>query len=743
VFFFLLYIYPHCMHVIYARYFIIIDDIWDTSDWEKIKDAFPNNNLDSRILITTRVISLSWVCCFDSDDGLVHQMKPLNRTDSERLLLASAFGPSSVDDYDCQQPLCDEILIRCEGVPLFIIGMADLFKEQLLQQKDAEDQRTLAVYSSELEQGPQRLPKCIERALSLAYDDLPYESKLQSLCMTMFPSGYKFDNDRFFFFRWNEDNEVAMRFTIPHLADRNVITRVAGADCRHCPDEEEGCHCQWHVNHFMQQFLASKSAEMGFYFTASSLKKYLLLAGAGANNNRTQRRLILHHPDPNLPSLLQQIDLSQTRSLAVSGAVSGIPMDKFVNLVVLDLEGWENLKDDDLLQICRSKMYFLTYLSVRNTPTSKIPPEIKELWSLQTLDASCTQISDELPLQVFKLTSLKHLDLRGTRVRRISKLPNKQQIVGSRVPLFTLLVGGGGGGGGPMETAARVTPDVRHLQDLEMLATVDLTENPVSFLRALGDLKWLKVLKITWSFCHSTDGECRAALLSSIGRWSHLQSLTIHCGLGCSMEFLGTLSYPPEHLRKLKVTGGVFAGVLRWLSVPSHHLSFLQITICSITADDLKVLADLAQLHTLVLGLDFVPTEAVVIEDGGFPLLRKFFVNCPVPWLAFEIGALPNLAYLQLEFAATLPTQTRAPSGIANIHRITDIALCYGEHYANSPSVKIIVEAVRKQIVEHCNPIDLYINGIEQDDVQAPDDLTEDANVTQSRTGSGSQSPRE
>lgn len=712
---------------IYTRYFIIIDDIWNGSDWEKIKDAFPNNNLDSRILITTRIRSLAWACCSDSDDGLVHEMRPLNQIESERLLLTKAFGSvdycrvdKEEDDVELK-PLCDEILSRCEGVPLFIIGMAaELFKQHSPQQqkhtKDEEDQ------------------KQIERALSAAYDDLPYVSKLASLCMSMLPSGYKFEKDRFFFKRWNEV-EVAMQGNMWELMDRNVITCVA-ASCRHCPDEEEGCHCQWHVNHFMQQFLASKSAEMGFFFTASSLN---LLAGGGGGDgdqtNRTPRGLALHHPDPNVPSLLQNIDLSQTRSLTVSGAVIGIPIDRFVNLVVLDLEGWGNFKDDDLLKLCRSKMYFLTYLSVRNTRISKIPPEIKELWSLRTLDASCTQISDELPLQVFKLTRLKHLDLRGTRVR-ISKLPAKQQIVGTRIHLFTLLVGGG-------ETAARVTPDVRHLRDLEMLATVDMTENPVSFLRALGDLKWLKVLAITWSFRHSTDKDCCAALLSSIGKWSYLESLTIHCGLGCSMEFLGTLSYPPEHLTKLKVTGGVFAGVLRWLSVPSQHLSFLQITICSITADDLKVLADLAQLRTLVLGLDFVPTEAVVIEDGGFRLLRKFFVNCPVPWLAFEIGALPNLAYLQLEFAATLPTQTRAPSGIANIHRITDIALCYGEHYANSPSVKIIVEAVRKQIVEHCNPIDLYINGIEQDDVQAPDDLTEDANVTQSGTGSGSQSPRE
>jgi hypothetical protein len=33
----------------------------------------------------------------------------------------------------------------------------------------------------------------------------------------------------------------------------------------------------------------------------------------------------------------------------------------------------------------------------------------------------------------------------------------------------------------------------------------------------------------------------------------NLKSLTIHCGLGCSMEFLGSLSDPPMLLEMLKV----------------------------------------------------------------------------------------------------------------------------------------------------------------------------------------------
>jgi Leucine-rich repeat (LRR) protein len=62
-------------------------------------------------------------------------------------------------------------------------------------------------------------------------------------------------------------------------------------------------------------------------------------------------------------------------------------------MVVLDLEGWENLKDDDLVQICSSKFSLLKYLSIRNTMVSKLPPQIIELAYLETLDISHTQIN--------------------------------------------------------------------------------------------------------------------------------------------------------------------------------------------------------------------------------------------------------------------------------------------------------------------------------------------------------------
>ncbi|WVZ50602.1 hypothetical protein U9M48_001842 [Paspalum notatum var. saurae] len=686
-----------------CRYFIIIDDIWKESDWLKMKDAFPINNLGSLIVVTTRFTSTARACCSHSD-GLVHEMKPLNQMDSERLLLAKACSPT-------------------DGCPLPVVNV----KPQ--EEDEAEEHKRFE------EQAPHP-PKRFEQALSSDFGDPDDRLWLPCLYMSMFPYGYKFDLDRLKY-KWECEGLISYRggereMLMSELVDMNVITCSAAEDSNHNNLDEAETR-QLHVNHFVHQLLASKSAETGFVFTSATL--YLMAASA-------PRRLALHHPDPNIPSLLETMDLSQTRSLAVSGAVTRIPLDMFLDLVVLDLDSWENLKDEDLLHIC--KMSFLRYLSVRNTQVSKLPTEIKELRALESLDVSYTHICtlpkeikelwrlesldvsythmDELPLEVLKLPDLVRLDLRGTRIRQLPK-----QIVGLRSLTFLLV--------DSVET--RVPEDVRHLKSLETLATVDLTQHPASFVRALGDIQMLEVLAVTWSFHQSTDKDYFEALLSSIQKWKMLQSLTIHCGHGCSMEFLGSqMDRPPMNLEKFKVTAGRFASVPRWLHW-LKRLAFLQITVCKQGKGDLEILGGLPSLQRLILGLDFIPSEAVVIDNTGFHQLQKLSIDCPMPWLTFSEGAMGRLTYLQLKFCATPAKQDRVPSDIINLRRITEIALCYDAPYINCPSVKMTVDAVRKQADQHRNPINLFINGIEQDDVQAVDEVTEIATGSSSRTGAG------
>ncbi|CAL4986745.1 unnamed protein product [Urochloa decumbens] len=763
-------------HLQDKRYFILLDEIWVVTHWKKIKAALPSNKCGSRILVTTCLTSIAQSCCSDYDD-LVHEMEPLNKLDSERLLLTKAFDKDS-HLPDNVKLLCDEILRRCEGIPLFITGMADWLKNEqwLLQQQEVKQSSTLLV-----EQVPQLL-KSFKQALSPIYNDLPYELKLLLIYMTsIFPQGYLFKKDHVIR-KWllheelthsldiEDKDEEEMEDHFSQLVDRNIITPVA-ANWRYNDKPDEAEVCQWKINHYMWQFLASISSEKGFGFTSCTLTSTTPAVAGDGDVSQTPRWLAVHHPDPMLSALLT-MDLSQTRSLVMSGTVDLIPLDKFLYLVVLDLEGWDNLKDENMLEICSSKMYVLLHLSIRKTHVSRLPIQITELCSLRTLDASHTNITElptqikdlcklrtldlshtqieelptqikdlcslktldvsntritklptqikelrslrtlavsrtsitDLPLEVYMLENLRRLDLRNTRIKR---LPEHEHITRG---LEHILVGGD-------EMAVKILERmIQHSENLMALATIDLNEYPASSVKALGDLIHLRVLAITWSIHQCTDRDYCEALRSSITKWSKLKSLTIHCGFSCSMDFLGTLPSLPLELEKFKVTAGRFSRVPEWISM-LNRLFYVQISVCKLETDDLKKLRGLPRLQCLVLGLEFIPREEIVIGNEGFRQLLRVSVDCPVPWLNFKQGAMQKLAYLELKVCSGPASREGvAPSGLRNLQSLSEVVLQYNQKWcSDSTSVKKTVEAVKKEVAQHSNPIHLLINGTRHD----------------------------
>lgn len=552
-----------------------------------------------------------------------------------------------------------------------------------------------------------QLLKQFEPRVSPTYDDLPCLSKFLLLHMNMFPVGYMFDKDGLIR-RWIDhglfipkiDDHLSVlderlekaEECFSMLTNRNVITRVSTNKCNHVVEE----NCHWQVNYFMQQFLASKAAEKGLSFTSGTL------TSEGTQGRETLRRLSLHQPDPVVPAQLRKMDLSHTRALAISGKVDGIPLDKFSHLLSLDLEDWQCFKDKDMLLIC--KMFFLQHLILRKTTgVTKLPPEIKELRHLRTLDVSHTQIS-ELPSQVCELKELWKLDLRSTQV---SQLPEQIWKIHS---LNHLLVGGDGVN---HYEAAIVIPEemgpLGRLESLSTLATVDLSKRSASLVEDIGRISTLEVLAVRWSFHQCTDGRFQQALSSSVHEWKKLESLTIHCGLGCYMDFL---DYLPYNLQKFKLTGGRFTRLPQWCH-RLDRLTFIEITVCTLLPGDLGILANLPELECLVLGVHFIPEVEIVIDGEGFAKLDRLSFTCRVPWLNFSKGAVPSLTYLELKIAGSPPSRESVPSGISNLRLLSDVAIRYHPNYTNSPSVKMTVDAVRKGVAEHRMPIYLFINGIE------------------------------
>ncbi|XP_044381816.1 disease resistance protein RGA5 isoform X2 [Triticum aestivum] len=174
------------------RYLVIIDDIWDEKLWEGINLAFSNrNNLGSRLITTTRIVSVSNSCCSSAND-LVYQMKPLSTDDSRRLFHKRIFPDKSGSPNEFEQ-VSKDILKKCGGVPLAIITIASA----LASGHQVKPKREWDILLQSLGSGltEDNSLEEMRRILSFSYYNLPSHLKTCLLYLCVYPEDSKIDRD--------------------------------------------------------------------------------------------------------------------------------------------------------------------------------------------------------------------------------------------------------------------------------------------------------------------------------------------------------------------------------------------------------------------------------------------------------------------------------------------------------------------------------------------------------------------
>lgn len=83
------------------KFLIVIDDVWDVRAWDGISLALPNKENGSRILLTTR---LEDVGRHIRKDGFFHELRPLGREYSWKLLCYKVFGKRKEDFPSDDEP---------------------------------------------------------------------------------------------------------------------------------------------------------------------------------------------------------------------------------------------------------------------------------------------------------------------------------------------------------------------------------------------------------------------------------------------------------------------------------------------------------------------------------------------------------------------------------------------------------------------------------------------------------------
>ncbi|KAI3946372.1 hypothetical protein MKW92_048299 [Papaver armeniacum] len=400
------------------RYFIVVDDIWSSEDWNCLSSAFPNGKTGSKVLLTTR----NRVVALQADPWSL-QLEPqlLNNKDSWGLLCKKAFPENMGSNY-CYptglEKLGIDMVRKCGGLPLAICVLGGILATKKADIKEWEFvNRDITSNINKGKNGG------VMGILGLSYNDLPIHLKPCFLYLGLFPEDYAISRKKLIQLwiadgliqRQKEDALVTLEDIGKHQYYAELIQRcMIQADKDITPWQGKTCR----MHDLMRDLCLSKSKEINFLDIYNHGND-----GITINSSSTCRRLrryAIHLNDKtktyddfyfnNSACALRtlRIEIPQGNPLAP------LKYQHIKLLRVLDLENVTNFNTDITKEV--SKLIHLRYLALGGGQLYiPISSSIGNLRNLQTLKlVSFPWLL--LPETVTNLVQLRHLEVGSCKV---------------------------------------------------------------------------------------------------------------------------------------------------------------------------------------------------------------------------------------------------------------------------------------------------------------------------------------
>uniref|UniRef100_A0A0D9XU64 NB-ARC domain-containing protein n=1 Tax=Leersia perrieri TaxID=77586 RepID=A0A0D9XU64_9ORYZ len=620
------------------RYIIVIDNVHTTVWWRDVLYACPDNNMSSRIIVTTANEQIARNCHMNCR---IQKMQPLDQISARALLTRKAFGEGGCPTN--WEEVLGMILETCECLPLAIVNMADHIKgirvchtNECVQA--CENLRFLLDAKNEAFLG-------MNQVLNRSYSNLNNNTMACLLSLTMYHK-HNFFKRKSLIRRWmaeklimvtnGQSAEAVANQCFSDLVDHNIILPVHVSI--------NGQVKRFRVHRIMLEFIMNR-AHSDNHVTWIHIPNDGMKDRVGGDNIH---RLYLHNESSRPPKIWENIDLSYVRSLTFFGQATKSLMDfrDYKLLTSLDLEGCRDLQDEHLELVCKSSI--LVYLSIRGNPgVTKIPRKIVKLKRLETMDTRGTSVGT-LPIEVIQLPELTNLF-------------GEFQITYSSSSMRAFLS--------------------EKICKLQTLAGFYLDEGPCSFVKALPRMTRLNKIKIICREGYAPSKEAISDLLASLEECFErdlsppnlpLRSLSIDFGPSGDLDFLYELEVAlPCSLRSLKLRGNLRRLPKFIESAP--NLQELCLSGNNLGWDDvlprLQRLQNLLYLKLTELDTFRCGAEGLIWRSGGFVSLKRLcFVVPELPNIVIQNKAMPGLESLQL-FCFRLG----AISGIEHLLRLEEV----------------------------------------------------------------------
>ncbi|PHT33884.1 putative late blight resistance protein -like protein R1B-14 [Capsicum baccatum] len=343
----------------FGRYLILVDDVWETSVWDDLVGCFHDANEGSKIILTTRNHDVVNYARYKSEP---HLLRMFRNDESWKLLRKKVFGEEScsTDLMEIEQ----QIAKKCGQLPLSVALVAGI-----LEKMERKEECWKQVANN---LGP-HIHRDSRAIIEHSYLNLPYHLSCESKSLEDIAVGY-----------------------LDNLIRRNLVTvarRSSGGKVNAC-----------HVHDLLHDFCKERSKE-----------ENLLLLTRWDKNDSTDA-YSQGHPAHRLS--ISDENSGHNRELSSSWSIVGsiiLHNQCLSNFQVYDiLHSFKFLKVLDLKSTTtRSYPIELVYLRYFAAATKKsIPSSIANLWNLETLILENRHGGWSLPVILWKMVKLRHLNTR-------------------------------------------------------------------------------------------------------------------------------------------------------------------------------------------------------------------------------------------------------------------------------------------------------------------------------------------
>ncbi|CAJ2647087.1 unnamed protein product [Trifolium pratense] len=585
-------------NLLQSRYLIVLDDVWYVTLWNAVKLALPNNNLGSRVILTTRKTNITEL-------GKDFHLEFLPEKEAQDLFFRKTFqGNSCPPDL---KEVCLEILQLCGGLPLAIVAISGVMATRKFEEEWKIVCRSIG---SEI-RGNDKLED-MKKVLSLSFNELPYYLKSCLLYLSVFPEFHPIEHMRLIRlwiaegFVNGEDGK-----TLEEVADSYLKELLNRSFLQVVEKTSDGRMKTCRMHDLLREIVNLKSMDQNFATIAREDEQ-------DTEWTEQVRRLSIINSFRNV--LKQNKTIFKLRSLlmfALSDSLNHFSIRELCSSTGVNLLRVLDLQDAPLEDFPAEivDLYLLKYLSLKNTKVKSIPCSIKKLKYLETLDLKHTYVT-ELPAEIVELERLRHLLVYRYDIVSYAHFHAKHGF--------------------------KVAAPIGNMQSLQKLCYIEVDQGSGAIMVELGKLTQLRRLGI--QKLRKEDGP---TLCSSIEKMIHLRSVSISTITEDEILDIHAIK-PPRYLKQLYLSGclekfpqwikscnNLVRVFLKWSRLKENplvylqglpnlrHLEFLQVYVGETLCFKAEGFPSLK-----VLGLDDLEVlKSITIEKGAMQGLKKLIIQ--------------------------------------------------------------------------------------------------------------------